>query len=204
MAGAVLVAMMGYAAAISLHGNRKNRTEEASLYRRKKMKQKIVAKQPNSKMCYVCGLKNPQGLRASFFELENGEVAGQFKAGDIFQGYPDRLHGCIAAGLLDEAIGRAIRTRYREEAMGQTAELHLRYKAPIPLNQELTIVARITRDLRRIYEGTAELMLADGTVAVEASGKYFSIIGDALPAEDLEAQEWKVYPSEDDPKELDI
>ena len=42
------------------------------------MKQKVVAKQPNSRMCYVCGLKNPIGLRAAFYELENGEVAGEF------------------------------------------------------------------------------------------------------------------------------
>ena len=134
------------------------------------MKQKVIAKQPNSRMCYVCGLKNPKGLRASFYELENGEVVGLFHPTDTYQGYPDRLHGCIAAGLLDEAIGRAIRIRYDEEAMGQTAELKL----------------------------------ADGTVAVEASGKYFSIIGDMLLKEELEAQEWKVYPAADDPRELDV
>jgi acyl-coenzyme A thioesterase PaaI-like protein len=168
------------------------------------MKQKVVAKQPNSKMCYVCGLKNPKGLRASFYELENGEVVGQFHPTDLYQGYPDRLHGCIAAGLIDEAIGRAIRTHYDEEAMGQTAELHLRYKAPIPLNQTLTILARVTRDARRIFEGTAELKLADGSVAVEASGKYFSVIGDMIPEEELEAQEWKVYPAANDPQELEV
>jgi len=168
------------------------------------MKQKVIAKQPNSKMCYVCGMKNPKGLRASFYELENGEVVGRFHPTDLYQGYPDRLHGCIAAGLIDEAIGRAIRTHYDEEAMGQTAELHLRYKAPIPLNQTLTILARVTRDARRIFEGTAELKLADGSVAVEASGKYFSVIGDMLSEEELEAQEWKVYPAADDPQELDV
>jgi len=168
------------------------------------MKQKVVAKQPNSKMCYVCGLKNPKGLQASFYELENGEVVGQFHPTDTHQGYPDRLHGCIAAGLLDETIGRAIRTRYDEEVMGQTAELHLHYRAPIPLNQNLTVVARVTRDARRIFEGSAELKLADGTVAVEASGKFFSLIGDMLSKEELEAQEWKVYPAADDPRELDV
>jgi len=168
------------------------------------MKQKVIAKQPNSKMCYVCGMKNPKGLRASFYELENGEVVGRFHPTDLYQGYPDRLHGCIAAGLIDEAIGRAIRTHYDEEAMGQTAELHLCYKAPIPLNQTLTILARVTRDARRIFEGTAELKLADGSVAVEASGKYFSVIGDMLSEEELEAQEWKVYPAADDPQELDV
>jgi acyl-coenzyme A thioesterase PaaI-like protein len=168
------------------------------------MNQKIVAKQPNSKMCYVCGLKNPIGLKASFYELENGEVVGQLCPGEEYQGYPDRLHGCIAAGLLDEAIGRAIRTHHQQEAMGQTVELHLRYRAPVPLNQPLRIVARVTRDIRRVYEGTAELKLSDGTVAVEARGRYFSLIGDTLPKEELEAQEWRVYPADDDPTELEI
>jgi len=88
--------------------------------------------------------------------------------------------------------------------MGQTAELHLRYRAPVPLNQPLLIVARVTRDIRRIFEGSAELKLPDGTVAVEATGRYFSLIGDTLPAEELEAQEWRVYPAEDDPHELEI
>ena len=168
------------------------------------MKQKVIAKQPNSKMCYVCGLKNPKGLQASFYELENGEVVGQFRAGEDYQGYPDRLHGCIAAGLLDEAIGRAIRTHYSQESMGQTAELHLRYLAPVPLNEPLRVVARVTRDIRRVFEGTAELRLPDGTVAVEATGKYFNLIGDTLPKDELEAQEWRVYPAEDDPRELEI
>jgi acyl-coenzyme A thioesterase PaaI-like protein len=168
------------------------------------MIQRVTAKQPNSKMCYVCGLENPKGLKACFYELENGEVIGQFRPGDEFQGYPDRLHGCIAAGLLDEAIGRAIRTRYEEETMGQTAELHLRYRAPVPLNQTLRVVARVTRDIRRIYEGSAELKLPDGTVAVEATGKYFNLSGEALPEEELAAQEWRVYPAEDDPQELEV
>jgi acyl-coenzyme A thioesterase PaaI-like protein len=168
------------------------------------MIQKITAKQPNSKMCYVCGLKNPKGLQAAFYELENGEVVGQFCPGEDYQGYPDRLHGCIAAGLLDEAIGRAIRTHYSEEAMGQTAELHLRYRAPVPLNQTLRVIARVTRDIHRIFEGSAELKLPDGTVAVEATGKYVNLIGDTLPTEELEAQEWRVYPAEDDPQEIEI
>ena len=168
------------------------------------MRRRVVAKQPNSRMCYVCGLKNPTGLKASFYELDNGEVGGRFLLGDKYQGYPDRLHGCIAAGLLDEAIGRAIRPHYSGEIMGQTAELHLRFRAPIPLNQPFTISARITRDIRRMFEGTAELKLVDGTVAVEATGRYFSLSGERLPEQELETQEWRVYPSRDDPQELEI
>jgi hypothetical protein len=66
------------------------------------------------------------------------------------------------------------------------------------------VVARVTRDIRRVFEGTAELKLPDGTVAVEATGKYFNLNGDTLPKDELEAQEWRVYPTEDDPRELEI
>jgi acyl-coenzyme A thioesterase PaaI-like protein len=168
------------------------------------MKQKVVAKQPNSKMCYVCGLQNSMGLRASFFELANGQVAAQFRPGDAYQGYPGHLHGCIAAGMLEEVIVRAIRTRYEAEALGVTAELHLRYRSPIPLNQTLSVVGRVTRDARRFFEASAELKLADGSVAVEASGKCLNLTGERLPPEELEAQEWKVYPAADDPLELNV
>ena len=35
------------------------------------MKHSVTGKQANSKMCLVCGLKNPFGLHTSFFELDN-------------------------------------------------------------------------------------------------------------------------------------
>ncbi|MCK4890494.1 MAG: PaaI family thioesterase, partial [Candidatus Aminicenantes bacterium] len=61
------------------------------------MKIKISKKQPNSKMCFVCGLKNSFGLHSSFYELENGELMAIFSPGEEHQGYPGRLHGRIAA-----------------------------------------------------------------------------------------------------------
>ena len=106
----------------------------------------------------------------------------------------------LTAGCALVATG----TLVASQGKGQTVELHLRYLAPVPLNQPLRIVARVTRDIRRIFEGTAELKLPDGTVAVEAAGKYFNLIGDTLPTEELETQEWRVYPAEDDPRELEI
>lgn len=38
------------------------------------MRYAVKRKQPNSKMCMVCGLKNSFGLRAAFYELENDEL----------------------------------------------------------------------------------------------------------------------------------
>ena len=40
----------------------------------------VLRKQPNSKMCLVCGLKNDGGLHASFYELGSGELVALFTA----------------------------------------------------------------------------------------------------------------------------
>ena len=37
------------------------------------MRYQVMGKQPNSKMCLVCGLKNRFGLRSFFYELDNEE-----------------------------------------------------------------------------------------------------------------------------------
>ena len=43
------------------------------------MKRRVLAKQPNSAMCLVCGLENAAGLHASFYELDNGELLAVFR-----------------------------------------------------------------------------------------------------------------------------
>ena len=42
------------------------------------MKHRVVKKQHNSKTCMVCGLKNDAGLKASFFEIDTGELVSIF------------------------------------------------------------------------------------------------------------------------------
>ena len=72
----------------------------------------VKRKQPNSKMCFVCGMKNSFGLQTFFYELENNELLAIFKPGEEHQSYPGRLHGGIAAAILYETIGRAIMIPY--------------------------------------------------------------------------------------------
>ncbi len=59
------------------------------------MRHQVTGKQPNSKMCLVCGLKNRFGLRSFFYELDNDELLAVFKPMAEHQSYPSRLHGGI-------------------------------------------------------------------------------------------------------------
>jgi len=166
-----------------------------------------------SRMCLVCGADNPFGLQARFYELEApGRPAGDAQAGDetaggdeasaagrellgVFtlreehQSYPGRLHGGISSAILDETIGRAI-TIAHPGVWGVTAELTLRYRKPLPLTGEVRAVGRITRDTRRLFEGSGEILLEDGSVAVEATGKYLKMALGEITDDDFDQREW--------------
>jgi len=167
------------------------------------MTQNVIAKQHNSKMCFVCGLKNSAGLKASFYEVEGDQLVALFTPCDEHQGYPDRLHGGLAATILDETIGRAMNIN-QHEIWGVTVEFNVRYKKPVPLGQELRVVGRITKENRRLFEGTGEILLPNGEVAVEGFGKYIKLPLDEIADFDYEEQEWKAVIDEEDPKTIDV
>ena len=167
------------------------------------MSPKVTAKQNNSQMCFVCGLKNPAGLGASFFEVEGGQLVALFTPGEEHQGYPGRLHGGLAATILDETIGRSININ-QTEVWGVTVEFNVRYRKPVPLDEELRVVGRITKQNRRLFEGSGEILLPDGEIAVEGRGKYIKLPLDEIADYDYEEEDWKIVPSQEDPLEIDL
>jgi uncharacterized protein (TIGR00369 family) len=168
------------------------------------MQHKVTLKQPNSKMCLVCGLKNPFGLHTSFFELDNNELLAVFTPREEHQSYPERLHGGITSTILDETMGRAIMIKSDGEVWGVTVELNIRFKKPVPLDQELRVVGRITKDSNRFFEGTGELLLEDGTIAAQGHGKYLKVPLEKIADFDADAQEWQVVQSNEDPESFEL
>ena len=143
-------------------------------------------------MCLVCGLENEFGLYTSFYELENGELLAIFKPREEHQSYPGRLHGGIVSTILDETIGRAIMIDHEDAYWGVTVEILIKFRKPVPLDQELRVIGRITRDSKRIFEGTGEVLLSDGSIAAEARGKYLKMELEKIADFDAEEQQWQV------------
>jgi uncharacterized protein (TIGR00369 family) len=110
-----------------------------------------------------------------------------FRPREVHQSYPGRLHGGIASTVLDETMGRAMNIAH-PKSWGVTVELTVRFLKPVPLDEEIHALARITRDTRRVFEGTGEIVLADGTVAVEASGKYLKMPIETIANGDFDSQ----------------
>ena len=153
------------------------------------MKRRIRAAQNVSRMCLVCGVENPYGFKARFFELESGELVGVFQPREEHQSYPGRLHGGLASAILDETIGRAINVA-DTHTWGVTVEFAARFRRPVPLDREVRAVGRITRDSSRLFEGTGEILLEDGSVAVEAHGKYLKMPVEGIVGADFSQTDW--------------
>ena len=154
------------------------------------MKWRVTGQQHISKNCLVCGIENDFGLKTKFYETDNKELIAIFTPHDKLQSYPGVLHGGISATILDETIGRAIMMYGGQSTFGVTIELNVKYKKPVPLGVELKAVGRIVSDKGRIFEGTGELLLPNGEVAVSAEGKYMKRSINQIAQDDFLDDEW--------------
>jgi len=168
------------------------------------VKHKVVRKQHSSKMCFVCGENNDFGLRAKFYETDSNELVALINPSEQHQGYPGRMHGGIAATILDEVIARSICNGKDEQLWGVTLELKTKFRKPVPLGQELKVVGRVTTEGTRSFEGTGEILLPNGDIAVSAEGKYIRLTADKIANDQFVNEEWFLSESPDDPSEIEI
>jgi len=133
---------------------------------------KIKRKQNISGQCLVCGLDNPLSLRARFYELENGMLAGITIPHWEHQSYPERVHGGMISALLDQVIGRAINIT-EPDTWAVTTNLEVKFMKPVPYDVQLIALAKITSVNRKLFSGEAELILPSGEVAATGKAKYF-------------------------------
>jgi len=138
------------------------------------MKYTLTKPQDISRMCLICGEDNKLGLQAKFYETEERELIGIFQAGEVHQSYPGRVHGGISAAILDELIGRSAMIE-EPDMWGVTIEFSAKYRKPVPYDVPIIARGRLTRNTSRVFEGTGEIILEDGTVAVEGKARYLKL-----------------------------
>ncbi len=153
-------------------------------------------KQPNSRMCFICGLENPVGLHLHIYETAPGEVEASYTAPEHFQGYPGVLHGGIVAAILDELSGRAL---MGSEPMTPrfmfTAKLEIMYRKNVPISVPLKIVGKAGKSRSRSAEGWAGIYdTRTGELLAEAETLLINVPSDQFNAGDLDRLGWKVYP----------
>jgi acyl-coenzyme A thioesterase PaaI-like protein len=151
-----------------------------------------IAKQPNSRSCFVCGLENNHGLHMKFYEPGPGEVKATYRVSEPFQGYPGIVHGGILASMLDEVASRAGMTgeptRFRF-----TAKLELRYRKPAPIGETLYLHGWVVEERGSRAVAKADIRLEDGTLLTEAEALLADYPFD-VDKSTLAELGWRVYP----------
>jgi len=126
--------------------------------------------------CFVCGPKNPSGLRLGF-SFDGKRVTTRFIPRREHQGYMNILHGGIIATLLDEAM---VKLAIALGMPAVTARLNIRLRRPVEIGEEITVTAGITEDTRKILTAYARAVTGDGTLVADATGKMLKAGGQSL------------------------
>ncbi len=151
--------------------------------------------QPNSRMCFICGLENPVGLKLRIYEVESGVVESTFTAPGHFQGYPGVLHGGIIATIIDEMSGRALMGTVDKPRFMFTAKLEVKYRKNVPIGKPLRLVGRAGQDKGRSAESWAGIYDAEsGELLAEGNTLLVNVPEDKLAATNPDEMGWKVYP----------
>ena len=135
---------------------------------------KVIGTQLNSKNCIICGMENPLGLQATFYNIDNDSVASVFKFKKEHQSYPDRTHGGLICALLDELMGRALWIN-EPETFGVTTSLSITYRKAVPLDTLVKARAYITFNSARGFSAKGEIYSLDGALLAESTAKYLKL-----------------------------
>ncbi len=119
--------------------------------------------------CFVCGNENPHSIGITMFVDDNGVLTSEFILTEAHQGPPGHSHGGASAAVLDEAMGIVVWAAGHKVA---AVNLEINYHKPLPLNQPLTLEARVTQIAERKIFSAGEIKLTDSTVAVSGRGIY--------------------------------
>jgi acyl-coenzyme A thioesterase PaaI-like protein len=119
--------------------------------------------------CWVCDPSNPAGLRVPFHLDEDAHlVTASLRLGAGHSGAPEVVHGGVLAALCDDAMAWVALAETRRLAL--TAEMRLRYLAPVPVDREFTVTARLIGSHGRQLWLMAEVQSGD-TVCVRAESR---------------------------------
>ena len=151
-------------------------------------------KQPNSRMCFICGLENPVGLHLKIYELEPGVIETTFTAPEHYQSYPGILHGGIVATILDEISGRAHMGDPSLPRFMFTAKLEIKFRKNVPIGKLLRILGKAGKTKGRMAEGWAGIYDENSTLLAECNSLLIDIPADMLENVDQAELGWMIYP----------
>ncbi len=121
--------------------------------------------------CFACGKDNPIGLKLNF-HYEDGKAIADFVVKDLYQGYPDIIHGGITSTLLDEAM---VKILLYKKLTAVTAEMNIRFHHKISIGSKVKITGWIKDAKHKIFYTEGEIKDEDGEILASAKAKYIIV-----------------------------
>ncbi|MBI4843786.1 MAG: PaaI family thioesterase [Nitrospirae bacterium] len=121
--------------------------------------------------CFVCGQRNPIGLKLEF-SFDGKAMKAEFTPKKEHQGYFNIVHGGIITTLLDEAM---VKLAIAMDMPSVTAQMDVRLKKPLNVGDKITVSAEITKETRKTIEAYAKAVTHDGAVIADAKGKLVKV-----------------------------
>ena len=101
------------------------------------------------------------------------------------------------------AMGRAILIS-DDKIWGVTVELNVKFKKPIPLDNNIKVICKLMEDSSRLFEAEGKIVLDNGDVAVAASGKYIKLSLEKITKEKFVDDQWFKVENKNDPIKFEL
>ena len=145
---------------------------------------KVISKQRNSKMCIICGMDNDYGLRAPFYNMEDGSVVSIFRYGET------GLRAMWAKEL-------------SENTFGVTLSIETKFRKPVPYDSELICRGVVVKNSGNFFTSECTIKDTSGAVLANAEVKYIKLDVSKI-APDANEHEEMCYAIDDGVKEINL
>ena len=126
----------------------------------------------NADMCFVCGIKNPIGLKIKF-EATEDTCIGYFKANETHVGYDNTVHGGIIFSALDDVMANVL---YLNNIKAHTAHCEIRYRKALEIDHEVKLIGKVTAKKRRLITLSGQaISTSTNDVIAECEAKFMTI-----------------------------
>ncbi len=121
--------------------------------------------------CFVCGPKNPIGLKLKF-SFNGKTIKTEFIPKKEHQGYLNIVHGGIISTLLDEAM---VKLAIAMDIPAVTAQMDVRLRKALSVGEKIIVEAKILKNTKKILEAYAKAVTENNTVIADAKGKLIKV-----------------------------
>ena len=121
--------------------------------------------------CFVCGPKNPIGLKLKF-HFNGKTIKTEFISKKKHQGYLNIVHGGIISTLLDEAM---VKLALAMDIPVVTAQMDIRLRKPLNIGEKIIVEAEILNNTTKLLEAYAKAITMNNILIADAKGKLVKV-----------------------------